>query len=163
MCADARDRVLEVARGTGIVIQLEPEQLGAISQITGVDINPEMIAVARSIEPDVSWHRGNALELPFENRSFDVVLCQQGFQFFPRSRGRGPRNATRSRGGRPDRLKHMATARRKSSLLWPQQRRRGAFFFAQRQSPRRFREHFLRIVDITVPRSHLGERAIQAL
>ena len=60
--------------------------------------------------------RGNALELPFENGSFDVVLCQQGFQFFPRSRGRGPRNATRSRGGRPDRLKHVATARRKPSF-----------------------------------------------
>jgi hypothetical protein len=38
------------------------------------------------------------------------------FNFFPRSRGRGPRNATRSRGGRPDRLKHVATARRKPSF-----------------------------------------------
>jgi hypothetical protein len=69
-------------RGTGIVARLARERLGADSRITGVDINSEMIAVARSIEPDISWHRGNALELPFENGSFDVVLCQQGFQFF---------------------------------------------------------------------------------
>jgi ubiquinone/menaquinone biosynthesis C-methylase UbiE len=45
-----------------------------------------MIAVARSIEPDISWHLGNAAELPFENGSFDVVLCQQALQFFPDAR-----------------------------------------------------------------------------
>ena len=48
----------------------------------GVDLNPEIIAVARSVQPDIPWHLGNAIELPFENGSFDVVLCQQGFQFF---------------------------------------------------------------------------------
>jgi ubiquinone/menaquinone biosynthesis C-methylase UbiE len=76
------ERVLDVACGTGIVARLAREQLGAASQITGVDVNPEMIAVARSIEPDISWHLGNAAELPFENGSFDVILYQQALQFF---------------------------------------------------------------------------------
>ena len=76
------DRILDVACGTGIVARLVREQLGAGSQITGVDLNPEMIAVARSIQPDIPWHLGNAIELPFKNGSFDVVFCQQGFQFF---------------------------------------------------------------------------------
>jgi SAM-dependent methyltransferase len=109
------DRVLDVACGTGIVARLARERLGADSRITGVDINSEMIAVARSIEPDISWHRGNALELPFEKASM-LSSVSRVFNFFPRSRGRGPRNATRSRGGRPDRLKHVATARRKPSF-----------------------------------------------
>ena len=76
------DRVLDLACGTGIVARLVREQLGAGSQITGVDLNPEMIAVARSIQPDIPWHLGNAIELPFKNGRFDVVFCQQGFQFF---------------------------------------------------------------------------------
>ena len=52
------DRVLDVACGTGIVARIAPEQLGAASQIAGVDLNPEMIAVTRSIEPVFSWHLG---------------------------------------------------------------------------------------------------------
>jgi ubiquinone/menaquinone biosynthesis C-methylase UbiE len=90
------ERVLDVACGTGIVARLAREQLGAGSQKTGVDVNPEMIAVARSIESGVSWHRGNALELPFEDGSFNVVLCQQGLQFFF-DRAAAAGNATGSR------------------------------------------------------------------
>ena len=43
------DRILDVTCGTEIVARLAREQLGAGSQITGVDLDPEMIAVARSI------------------------------------------------------------------------------------------------------------------
>ena len=31
----------------------------------------------------VEWHEGSAVELPFADAAFDVVLCQQGLQFFP--------------------------------------------------------------------------------
>jgi Methyltransferase domain len=104
-------------RGTGIVARLARERLGADSRITGVDINSEMIAVARSIEPDISWHRGNALELPFENGSFDVVLCQQGFQFFsPIARPRSSKCDAFSRRAAGSPCKHVATARRKPSF-----------------------------------------------
>jgi ubiquinone/menaquinone biosynthesis C-methylase UbiE len=77
------DRVLDVACGTGIVARLAREQLGAGSQIAGVDVNPEMIAATRSRAPDISWHLGDAIALPFEDESFDVIFCQQGLQFFP--------------------------------------------------------------------------------
>ena len=77
------DRVLDVACGTGIVARLAREQLGAGSQIAGVDVNPEMVAAARSSARDTSWHLGDAIALPFEDGSFDVIFCQQGLQFFP--------------------------------------------------------------------------------
>jgi SAM-dependent methyltransferase len=52
-----------------------------------IDFNPGMIAVARSlpapIGAPIEWLEGSALELPFADASFDVVLCQQGLQFFP--------------------------------------------------------------------------------
>ena len=45
-----------------------------------------MLAVARSL-PElqgalIRWQEGNALALPFSDETFDVVLCQQGLQFF---------------------------------------------------------------------------------
>lgn len=46
-----------------------------------------MIAVARSLaEPigaPIQWIERSALDLQLEDASFDVVLCQQGLQFFP--------------------------------------------------------------------------------
>jgi SAM-dependent methyltransferase len=32
---------------------------------------------------NLDWRTGDATSLPFEDASFDVVLCQQGVQFFP--------------------------------------------------------------------------------
>jgi ubiquinone/menaquinone biosynthesis C-methylase UbiE len=40
-----------------------------------------MLNVARH-NTQVEWHQGSAIELPFETGSFDVVLCQQGLQYF---------------------------------------------------------------------------------
>jgi SAM-dependent methyltransferase len=46
-----------------------------------------MLAVARSLPPPsgppITWIEGSAVAMNFPNASFDVVLCQQGLQFFP--------------------------------------------------------------------------------
>jgi ubiquinone/menaquinone biosynthesis C-methylase UbiE len=43
-----------------------------------------MLAVARQVAPDIDWREGNAAALPLTAQErFDVVTCQQGFQFFP--------------------------------------------------------------------------------
>ena len=34
-------------------------------------------------ETSVEWHEGSGTEMPFQDESFDLVLCQQGLQFFP--------------------------------------------------------------------------------
>jgi ubiquinone/menaquinone biosynthesis C-methylase UbiE len=80
-CRDG-DHVLDVACGTGLVanrINLVSRKLCAI---TGIDINEAMLTVARR-NPQIEWHQGSATELPFADGSFDVVLCQQGLQYFP--------------------------------------------------------------------------------
>ncbi len=79
------ERVLDVACGTGVVARLAAERVGAGGAVVGLDLNPGMLAVAQS-QPDgraVAWLLGSALALPFADQSFDVVLCQQGVQFFP--------------------------------------------------------------------------------
>jgi ubiquinone/menaquinone biosynthesis C-methylase UbiE len=78
------DRVLDIACGTGIVARIAKERLGERGQVVGIDISPEMLAVARSIAPGVDWRAANASALPLHaGEQFDLVVCQQGFQFFP--------------------------------------------------------------------------------
>ena len=72
------ERVLDVACGTGIVsTRISPD-----CKVTGIDVNEGMLAVARR-NTKIDWHLGSAIELPFADGSFDVVLCQQGLQYFP--------------------------------------------------------------------------------
>jgi ubiquinone/menaquinone biosynthesis C-methylase UbiE len=58
------DRVLDLACGTGVVARQAKSQVGATGAVTGVDLNPGMLAIARSVEPSVDWHEGNAGALP---------------------------------------------------------------------------------------------------
>ena len=45
------DRVLDVACGTGVVTRLAADQVGPDGAVAGLDINPAMLAVARSAPP----------------------------------------------------------------------------------------------------------------
>ena len=76
------DRILDIACGTGIVARLAKERLASSGTVVGVDLNPDMLAVARRLAPTIDWRQGDAAALPLRDRErFDVVLCQQGFQF----------------------------------------------------------------------------------
>nr|WP_140705149.1 methyltransferase domain-containing protein [Mesorhizobium sp. B2-8-5] len=77
-------RVLDIACGTGIVARVAKERLGAAGYVVGIDISPDMLAVARTVAPDIDWRAGNASALPLrDGEQFDVVVCQQGLQFVP--------------------------------------------------------------------------------
>lgn len=92
----AGEAVLDVACGTGVVARLAAKGV-AQGQVTGVDLNAGMLAVARSVPNDgapINWIEGSALDLPLLSDSFDVVLCQLGLQFFP-DRGRALREMRR--------------------------------------------------------------------
>jgi ubiquinone/menaquinone biosynthesis C-methylase UbiE len=81
------ERLLDVACGTGIVARLAAPALGEAGRIVGIDLNPDMIAVAtEQARPEgapIEWREGDATALPFDEGSFDAVLCQQGLQFMP--------------------------------------------------------------------------------
>ena len=77
------ERVLDLACGTGIVARTAVPMVQPDGEIFGVDFNPTQIATARSIEPSIEWREGDAESLPFTDQQFDLVVCQQGFQFFP--------------------------------------------------------------------------------
>jgi len=82
----AGERVLDLACGTGVVTRIAAQRVGPRGRVTGVDLSPGMIGVARSLPaPDggsVEWLEGSALAIPLPDASADVVLCQQGLQFF---------------------------------------------------------------------------------
>lgn len=82
----SRERVLDVACGTGVVSRLAAQQVGASGHVTGVDLNAEMLATARArsvqLGATVDWLEGEAGALPFADAAFDAVLCQQSAQFF---------------------------------------------------------------------------------
>ncbi len=83
----AGERVLDVACGTGVVARAAAERVGRTGRVVGIDLNSGMIAVARSLAAidgaPIEWLERSALDLGLDNASFDVVLCQQGLQFFP--------------------------------------------------------------------------------
>jgi ubiquinone/menaquinone biosynthesis C-methylase UbiE len=82
------DEVLDIACGTGVVARLAAKRIGR-GLVTGLDLNAGMLAVARKAATEgaaILWIHGSALNLPFPSDSFDVVLCQQGLQFFPDQR-----------------------------------------------------------------------------
>jgi len=74
--------VLDVACGTGVVAAAAAERVGPSGAVTGVDINPGMIAVAARTQR-VRWAQADAARLPFPDGGFDRVLCQAGLQFVP--------------------------------------------------------------------------------
>lgn len=79
------ERVLDIATGTGITA-IAARERGA--QVTGVDLTPELLAVARQKAEaegfrDIEFREGDAESLPFENATFDVVLSTCGHMFAP--------------------------------------------------------------------------------
>jgi SAM-dependent methyltransferase len=81
------ERVLDVACGTGIVARQVAPLVGSGGSVTGLDLRPGMLAVARSrpapAGATIKWQEGDASELPASDGAFDLVLSQQGLQFFP--------------------------------------------------------------------------------
>jgi len=78
------ERVLDVACGTGVVSRLASAAVGTDGRVVGLDLNPGMLAVARSAAPpdaNIEWREASAEAMPFPEDSFDAVLCQMGLQF----------------------------------------------------------------------------------
>src|SRR5579871_627011 len=95
--------VLETAAGSGVVTRAIAPELPRGARYVVTDLNQPMLDYAASRQPRdirIEWRQADALALPFEDASFDLVCCQFGAMFFP-DRVSGYREARRvlKRGG----------------------------------------------------------------
>lgn len=87
--ADPRpgERVLDLACGTGLVARFAAPRVTGSGAVTGLDVNPDMLAVAQrvaaTVRPAIEWKHANAIRTGLPDAAFDVGFCQQGLQFFP--------------------------------------------------------------------------------
>jgi SAM-dependent methyltransferase len=77
--------VLELACGTGAVTRRLSLALPHNVFIIASDLSQPMLNYAASIGTSrpVEWRQADAMQLPFDKASFDVVVCQFGAMFFP--------------------------------------------------------------------------------
>ena len=75
--------LLDCGCGTGPMISLLYEK-DPSKHYTGIDITPKMIEVAKAKDlPGVDWVVGDCENLPFEEASFDAVICSNSFHHYP--------------------------------------------------------------------------------
>lgn len=83
----AGTRVLDVACGTGVMF---PYYTARGAEVTGIDISPEMVKIAKLNFPEVKTLCADATEISFDE-SFDAVMVYNAFPHFP-----DPREAIRT-------------------------------------------------------------------
>lgn len=83
VCGQATGEVLEVAVGTGLNLPFYPDDV----TLTGVDLSEQMLGIARTraerLGRAATLTQGNAHRLPFEDDSFDTVVCTFGLCAIP--------------------------------------------------------------------------------
>ena len=80
--------VIDVATGPGTVARLAAPRLGPKGRIVATDISRPMLDIARAKRAlagaaPIEYVESPAAPLAAPTGAFDVVLCQQGLQFFP--------------------------------------------------------------------------------
>jgi ubiquinone/menaquinone biosynthesis C-methylase UbiE len=85
--AAAGMKALDVATGPGTVARLLAERAGPSGSVTATDLSPAMLEIAKDKGPvpngaPIEYLESPAAPIPVAP-GFDVVTCQQGFQFFP--------------------------------------------------------------------------------
>jgi ubiquinone/menaquinone biosynthesis C-methylase UbiE len=78
--------ILETAAGTGVLTRAIAARLPAEARLVATDLNQPMLDHAMARQRDgrrIAWRQADALALPFDDQSFDVVACQFGVMFFP--------------------------------------------------------------------------------
>ena len=139
-------RILETAAGTGIATRALVNALPGAT-IVATDVNPAVVEfAAQHVDSErVTVQRADAQELPFEDESFDLVLCLFGIMFFPdKVRANAEARRVLRRGGRYllvtfDRLELNPVPKAAGeavATLFPENPRymeRGPFSYAERE------------------------------
>ena len=88
-CIPNGAEILDAACGTGIITPILLEAVGSSGTVTAVDFAPEMIirARAKNFGPNARFLVANVMDLPFENCTFDLVVCNGALPHFPDLKG----------------------------------------------------------------------------
>jgi len=83
VCSRARGDVLEIAIGTGLNLPFYPRNV----RLTGIDLSPAMLELARSRAAElgtlVELRLADATRLPFDDASFDTVVSTLALSTIP--------------------------------------------------------------------------------
>jgi ubiquinone/menaquinone biosynthesis C-methylase UbiE len=79
--ANPRLKLLDVGAGSG-TISVSFAQLIPDGHVTGIDVNPAIVARARTVAEtagvkNIEFHEGDVYKLPFADETFDVAFCHQ--------------------------------------------------------------------------------------
>jgi len=95
--------VLEIAAGSGVVPRALASRLDNDASYAITDLNQPMLdhaATKQGADKRIEWRQADALNLPFDDNSFDVTICQYGIMFFPdRTKGYGEARRVLKDGG----------------------------------------------------------------
>lgn len=85
-----RQRVLDIAAGSGLVTLAAARSVGPDGVVVGVDLSSRMMQLARTRAYDnkienTHFAQADAEALSFLDRSFDAVVCALGLMLFPQS------------------------------------------------------------------------------
>lgn len=67
-------QVLDLGTGTGVAAEIAAEAVGSPATVVGADASLRMLEVGRRARPALRAVAAEAIDLPFRDRSFDVVL-----------------------------------------------------------------------------------------
>jgi ubiquinone/menaquinone biosynthesis C-methylase UbiE len=81
-------RALDAGCGTGVVTRLVAQAIGPKGAVTGLDMNPAMLEIARGIPVEagsapITWVQSAADSVALPDATFDLITCQQMLQFAP--------------------------------------------------------------------------------
>ncbi len=83
----AGENVLDAACGTGVLACLAGRGIGNSGRVVGLDVNSQMLNVARETAASeglsIEWAERDISNTEFADGEFDLIVCQQGLQYFP--------------------------------------------------------------------------------
>ncbi|MEN6348297.1 MAG: methyltransferase domain-containing protein [Syntrophomonas sp.] len=77
-------KVLDVGTGTGVMLPILQEMVGLSGKITAFDLAEEMLSIAKikNGQENIDYVQGDIEAAPFEDNTFDAVICNSCFPHF---------------------------------------------------------------------------------
>ena len=82
----AGERVLDVGSGPGHQVMEMSPMVGPSGKVDGIDVSDSILKIARARCEDISnveLHEGDAVNLPFDEGTFDAVMSSMVFEYLP--------------------------------------------------------------------------------